>query len=90
MMGISYKVVQLVYNIFQVLDLEEKIKEISKKIERQELTYNRLEDKSNNVMIQFELGTGQEIEEKLIMMQNLWRDITGATAEHKLDSRHSW
>ena len=67
----------------QVLDLEEKVKELGRKIERQELTYNRLEDKANNVMIQFELGTGQEIEEKLCLMQELWRDITGSTAEHK-------
>lgn len=49
------------------------------------MTYNRLEDKTNNVMIQFELGTGQEIEDKLVQMQNLWREITGATAEHKLE-----
>ena len=65
------------------MDLEEKIKELGRKIERQELTYNRLEDKTNNVMIQFELGTGQEIEEKLLLMQGLWKDVTGATAEHK-------
>lgn len=68
----------------QVTDLQDQVRALALKIERQELTYSRLEDKTNNVLIQFELGTGEEVENKLNEMTAFWRNVTGAIAEHKL------
>ena len=47
------------------------------------MRYNRLEDKAEKVLIQFEIGTGAEIEEKLTNMQALWKNICGASGEHR-------
>ena len=57
--------------------------ECRKDIERKTITYQRIEDKANSVLVQYELSTGTEVEEKLSEMKELWNHLTHSYQELK-------